>query len=501
MIEVIIGSVVALLIFLVIIGVNVIPFVLIVTLLAFFYFFLMQNHGSIKFMEYGKGGTRSTWVNFDDIGGQETAVNELKEALQFIVKPEEIFHMGIRPLRGVLLVGPPGTGKTLMAKAAAGYTGSAFMAASGSEFIEVYAGVGAKRIRKLFNDARKKAHKEKKRSAIVFIDELDILGARRGSHSSHMEYDQTLNQLLVEMDGINGNSEPYVLLVGATNRADMLDPALLRPGRFDRQVQVGLPDKVGRRKILEIHTRNKPVNDITVLDEIAASTFGFSGAHLESLANEAAILALREEATEIDKRHFREAIDKVIMGEKLDRRPSPEEMERVSIHESGHALVSEILEPGSVSSLTIIPRGKALGFMRKSPQDDQYLYTREQMENQIMVMLAGAVAEEIKYGNRSTGARSDFSEAWKLSREIVETGLSSLGIINGDDIPGESLYRECHKIISGLEEATMDLLRKMENSLLGLAKYMVEEETIDRERFLGFISNKFGPLCDSNHAS
>ncbi|MGS0764679.1 AAA family ATPase [Syntrophomonas curvata] len=486
MIEVVLGLGLASLIFLIIIGVNVIPLVLVAMLLAFFYFF-MQNQGYVKFTELGKGATQNSRVGFDDIGGQETAVNELKEALQFIVKPEEIFHMGIRPLRGVLLVGPPGTGKTLMAKAAASYTGSAFMAASGSEFIEVYAGVGAKRIRKLFSDARKRAQNEKKRSAIIFIDELDILGAKRGSHSSHMEYDQTLNQLLVEMDGISSGSEPYVLLVGATNRADMLDPALLRPGRFDRQVQVGLPDKVGRKKILEIHTRNKPVNDIAILDEIARATFGFSGAHLESLANEAAILALREEATKIDSRHFREAIDKVIMGEKLDRRPSPEEMERVSIHESGHALVSEMLEPGSVSSLTIIPRGKALGFMRKSPQDDQYLYTREQMEKQIMVMLAGAVAEEIKFGNRSTGARSDFNQAWKLSREIVEAGLSSLGIISGDDVPGETLYRECHKIISNLEEATLELLGKMERSLLNLARSMVEEETIDRERFLQFV--------------
>jgi cell division protease FtsH len=271
----------------------VVPVILIVVLAAFFYLFML-NQGSIKFEEMGSGGRKRLQVDFTDIGGQDSAVNELKEALQFVVKPEAIYHMGIRPLRGVLLVGPPGTGKTLMAKAAASYTGSAFMAASGSEFIEVYAGVGAKRIRKLFNDARKKAHKEKKRSAIIFIDELEILGGKRGSHSSHLEYDQTLNQLLVEMDGISSNQEPYVLLIGATNRADMLDPALLRPGRFDRQVQVGLPDKGGRKTILDIHTRNKPVSNNEVLDEIARATFGFSGAHLESLANEAAILALRE---------------------------------------------------------------------------------------------------------------------------------------------------------------------------------------------------------------
>jgi len=480
--EILLGIGLAIVIFLAVIGINVIPVILIVVLAAFFYLFML-NQGSIKFEEPGSGSRRGPKIDFTDIGGQDSAVNELKEALEFVVKPEAIYHMGIRPLRGVLLVGPPGTGKTLMAKAAASYTGSAFIAASGSEFIEVYAGVGAKRIRKLFNDARKKAHKEKKRSAIIFIDEMDILGGKRGSHTSHLEYDQTLNQLLVEMDGISSNQEPYVLIIGATNRADMLDPALLRPGRFDRQVQVGLPDKGGRKTILDIHTRNKPVSNIEVLDEIAR----FSGAHLESLANEAAILALREGSSEIANQHFREAIDKVIMGEKLDRRPTPVEMERISIHESGHALVSEMLEPGTVSSLTIIPRGKALGFMRKAPQDDQYLYTRDELDKQIMVMLAGALAEEIKFGNRSTGARNDFSQAWKLSREIVEAGLSSLGIISGDDIPGEMLYRECHKIIGDLEKITLDMLRKMEHSLHSLAKYLVDEESIDREHFLQFI--------------
>lgn len=486
--EILLGIGLAIIIFMAVIGLNVVPVILIVVLAAFFYLFML-NQGSIKFEEMGSGGRKRLQVDFTDIGGQDSAVNELKEALQFVVKPEAIYHMGIRPLRGVLLVGPPGTGKTLMAKAAASYTGSAFMAASGSEFIEVYAGVGAKRIRKLFNDARKKAHKEKKRSAIIFIDELEILGGKRGSHSSHLEYDQTLNQLLVEMDGISSNQEPYVLLIGATNRADMLDPALLRPGRFDRQVQVGLPDKGGRKTILDIHTRNKPVSNNEVLDEIARATFGFSGAHLESLANEAAILALREGSNEIENQHFREAIDKVIMGEKLDRRPTPVEMGRISIHESGHALISEMLEPGSVSSLTIVPRGKALGFMRKAPQDDQYLYTRDELDKQIMVMLAGALAEEIRYGNRSTGARNDFSQAWKLSKEIVETGLSSLGIISGDDIPGEALYRECHKIIGDLEKITLEMLKKMERSLYSLAKYLVEEESIDRENFLCQIGN------------
>jgi cell division protease FtsH len=232
------------------------------------------------------------------------------------------------------------------------------------------------------------------------------------------------------MDGINHTDTPRILVIGATNRADMIDPALLRPGRFDRQVQVSLPDKQGRIKILSIHTRNKPLEEGLTLDEIARATFGFSGAHLESLANEAAILAMRENADCIKAKHFNEAIDKVIMGEKLDKKISLAEIERVSVHESGHALVSELLIPGSVSSLTIIPRGGALGFMRKSPQDDQVLYTRDDLEIQIMVTLAGAIAEEMKYGNRSTGAKNDFTQAWNIAKEIVEAGLSSLGIVN-----------------------------------------------------------------------
>lgn len=414
----------------------------------------------------------------------DSAINELKEALQFLLKPDTISKMGIRPLKGVLLVGPPGTGKTLMARAAASFTSSAFIAASGSEFIEMYAGIGAKRVRQLFNDARKKAKNEEINSTIIFIDELEILGAKRGSHDSHMEYDQTLNQLLVEMDGITPDDNPRILVIGATNRVDMLDPALLRPGRFDRQVQVSLPDKHGRKKILDIHTKNKPLKDLKILEDIARETFGFSGAHLESLANEAAILAMRENSGSIEKNHFSEAINKVMMGEKLDRKPSKSELERVSIHESGHALVSEFVTPGSVSSLTIIPRGRALGFMRKSPQDDQYLYTREELENQIMVSLAGAIAEEIKFGSRSTGAKSDFNQTWDISREIVESGLSSIGIVHGGDIPGELLYNECKAIIGNLEEKTFEILQDKKDILNSIAGAVLVEETLERNQLL-----------------
>ncbi|MGR6835696.1 AAA family ATPase [Syntrophomonas erecta] len=480
--EIAVGSGIALVIFLALIGVNVTPFVLFAVVIGGFYFF-MQNQGQVKFDEVGGSNRATSVISFEEIGGQDTAIKELKEALQFLLHADAIKNMGIRPLKGILLVGPPGTGKTLLARAAASFTSSAFIAASGSEFIEMYAGVGAKRIRQIFRDARKKAMKEHSKSAIIFIDELDVLGARRGSHSGHMEYDQTLNQLLVEMDGISKDDEPRILIIGATNRADMLDPAILRPGRFDRQVQVGLPDRVGRRRILNIHTRNKPVEEPHVLEEVARATFGFSGAHLESLANEAAILAMREGSKTLQAHHFMEAIDKVMLGEKLDKKPNAAELERVSVHESGHALVSEMLDPGSVASLTIIPRGGALGFMRKSPRDDQYLYTRAELENQIMVSLAGALSEELRFGNRSTGARNDFSQAWDMAREIIEAGMSSLGIVNIDDLPAEAFYNECRHIISALEERTREILRNNLGIINRVAETVMEEEVLNQSRF------------------
>jgi cell division protease FtsH len=480
------GILVGLMVFLAVIGVNITPLILITLLLGGFYFFYI-GQGMIKFDNVGANVKVGTEITFEHIGGQDNAIKELEEALEFIIKPEEIRKMGIRPLKGILLVGPPGTGKTLMAKAAASHTNSAFIAASGSEFIEIYAGMGAKRVRQLFSDARKKAGKQQSDSAIIFIDELEVLGGKRGSHSGHMEYDQTLNQLLVEMDGISARSEPRILIIGATNRADMLDPALLRPGRFDRHVQVNLPDKAGRRKILAIHAKNKPIEDQSILDEIASATFGFSGAHLESLTNEAAILAMRENEKVIKSRHFHEAIDKVILGEKLDKKPSKYELERVSIHESGHALVSELVKPGSVSSLTIVPRGRALGFMRKSAQDDQYLYTREELESDIMVALAGAVAEEIRYGNRSTGASNDFEQCWNLSRQIVECGLSDLGIINSQDIPDKLVYDECKAIISSLEKKTQDLIMRNKKSLMRIAEKIIMVESLDRDSLVELI--------------
>lgn len=483
--EIALGISIAWLVFMAFLGVNIAPIILIALLLGGFYFFL-TTQGHIKY-EVMTDNKKKAYADFNDIGGQETSIKELKEALQFLLKPEEIKKMGIRPLKGVLLVGPPGTGKTLLARASAGYTNSAFIAVSGSEFIEMYAGVGAKRVRNLFREAKKKAVEQNCRSAIIFIDELDVLGAKRGSHTGHMEYDQTLNQLLVEMDGINPNEDPRILIIGATNRSDILDPALLRPGRFDRQVYVGLPDKNGRKKILQIHTKNKPFDDKEALEEIASETFGFSGAHLESLANEAAILAMREGKEKIEKYHFIEAIDKVIMGEKLEKKPSDKEIERVSIHEMGHALVSEMLEPGSVAAVTIVPRGRSLGYMRKSPGNDKYLYTREELEKQVMIALAGALAEELRYGNSSTGAKGDFSSAWDTVKEIIAAGLSSLGVINIEDVPDNLIYEESKKILKDLEEKTRNILRQNKELLEFMANKIKKEEFLARERFINLM--------------
>ena len=482
--EVVIGSGVGLVVFMMFLGINVLPLILFGLLAAAL---LVMFEGPLRDSIKGIGSSGKTigHTTFEDVGGQDTAISEFKEALEFLLKPVEIVEMGIRPLKGILLVGPPGTGKTLLAKAAASYTKSVFVSASGSEFIEMYAGVGAKRVRQMFGEARKKAKREGKSGAIVFIDELEILGAKRGSNQSHMEYDQTLNQLLVEMDGISNDEETRLLVVGATNRADMLDPAILRPGRFDRQVVVNLPDKKGRVKILMIHTQNKPLADDVCLEDIAKATFGFSGAQIESLANEAAILALRDGERQIAQRYFVEAIDKVILGEKLDRRPSDDEIRRVGIHESGHAVVSELVKPGSVSSLTIVPRGQALGFMRKNtPEHDQYLYTLQELQGQIMVALGGAIAEDMVFGARSTGARNDFEQAWGLAKEIIKSGMSKLGVIAVSEVPGDLAFNECTEILKEVEEKASQLLKENRHLLCAVSSRLLEEETIDRGRFL-----------------
>lgn len=422
-------------------------------------------------------------VTFQDIGGQPTAKKELVEALDFVVAADKIKKLGIRPLKGILLTGPPGTGKTLLAKAAANYTNSVFMSTSGSEFVEIYAGVGAQRVRQLFDQARDLAKRDSKTSAIIFIDEIEVLGGKRGQHSSHLEYDQTLNQLLVEMDGLAYDDAVQIVVVGATNRFDLLDGALLRPGRFDRIVSVDLPDRDGRRQILELHTRNKPLSDDVDLDGLSRETFGFSGAHLESLANEAAILALRESAETVTQRHFEEAINKVIMGEKLERRPSDDERWRIAVHETGHALQAESDRAGSVSSISITSRGGSLGHVRHTPKEDFYLYTRAQLESQIRVALAGAVAEEVVLGQKSTGSANDFEAAADLARRIVQTGLSPIGIV-GDDITSDRAYqRAVGEILREQEEVTRSAIGEKKTVLEQIARAVLDKESLGGDDF------------------
>ena len=429
-------------------------------------------------------------VTFDDIGGQESAKKELMEALDFVKDASKVKDLGIRPLKGILLSGPPGTGKTLMAKAAAHLTGSVFLSASGSEFIEMYAGVGAKRVRQLFKKARDQARDTDSNSAIIFIDEIEVMCGKRGQNSSHMEYDQTLNQLLVEMDGLSIDDEVRVLVIGATNRADILDPAIQRPGRFDRIVKVDLPAKEGRKHILNIHTHNKPMADDVDLEQIARQTFRFSGAHLESLANEAAIMAWREGKKVIEAKHFREAIDKVMMGEKLDRKPDEETLRRIATHETGHALISEALNPGSVSNITITSRGKALGYVRHNPKDDQYLHTQENLEEQIAVLIAGAVAEELVLGNRSTGAQNDFQKATKMAKQIIFSGMTGLGVVSEKDLPANLRHKEMSRIFKAQEERVKAILEENQENIDIITQRLLKEEHFSGEELRKMITKE-----------
>jgi vesicle-fusing ATPase len=422
-------------------------------------------------------------VCFDDVGGQEVAKREFLEALNFVREADQVSRLGIRPLKGILLSGPPGTGKTLLAKAAANYTDSVFVAASGSEFVEMYAGVGAQRVRQLFHRARHLAQQAGKRNAIVFIDEIDVLGGRRGQLASHHEYDQTLNQLLVEMDGISSRDGVRILVVAATNRVDILDAALLRPGRFDRLVKVDLPDREGRLHILRLHARGKPLAAEVDLDAVARETFGFSGAHLESALNEAAILAWRAGREEITMSDLREATEKVMLGEKLERRPGARERERIAHHEAGHGAVSELLSPGSVSAVTVTSRGQALGYLRRTLRDEQYLYTREELLDQIAICVGGAAAEEAFFGSRSTGSAGDFQQAVKLAKQMVLSGLSDLGVVSEESLPGRLLHEAQAGIIAEQVERARRLIEEQRAGIERAVAHLIEHERIDGEAF------------------
>ncbi|MNW32676.1 ATP-dependent zinc metalloprotease FtsH 3 [compost metagenome] len=482
--EIGIGFVPVLVLFLAFIGVNVFPLVAILILAGVMYA-AIKMRGGITALVPQKNKRKiatSNKLTFDQIGGQESAKQELREALDFMVRHEEIKKFGIRPIKGILLTGPPGTGKTLLAKAAAQYTNSAFVASSGSEFVEMYIGVGASRIRELFREAKTRAAKENKESAVIFIDEIDVIGGKREG-GQQREYDQTLNQLLTEMDGIYTSDSPRILLVAATNRKEMLDSALLRPGRFDRHIQVDLPDKKGRRHILELHAVNKPLSKDVSLDKVADESYGFSGAQLESVMNEAAIYAMRDELDEIKQGHLSLAIDKVMLGEKTDRESTEEEKRRVAIHELGHAIAAEAVSPGSVNQVALSPRGRALGYVRHNPQDEKYLYTKAYLEGQIIVALAGAAAEEIYYGGRSTGSSNDFEQALNIVHTMMTSGLTSLGIVNMDMVTTEVLMKENSTILENLATRSKQILLEYSEIFDHSLEILLREERLSGEQF------------------
>lgn len=493
--ELLMGTALGILGFLMIWGVNVWPVILLCGLGYLLY--TSGAGGQLKGMRKGRVGTviaHTSTVTFDDIGGQDVAKRELVEALEFLCDYERASALGIRPLKGVLLSGPPGTGKTLLAKAAARYTDSVFISASGSEFIEVYAGLGAQRIRELFSGARKLAKEHNKPGAVIFIDEIEVLAGMRGTQVGHLEYDQTLNQLLVEMDGPKFDSGVRILVIAATNRPDLLDPAIMRPGRFDRTVTVGLPDKKGRLEILKIHLRNKPVADEVDLEDLSRETFGLSGAHLESLCNEAAISTLRRGGDTINSEDLAEALNKVILGEKLERRPSDEEMRRVCTHEAGHAIVAETIRPGSVAQITVSPRGNALGFVRHSPAEDRYLYPREVLEEEIQILLAGAAAEQLVFGSKSTGAANDFRMALDIAKRIVLYGMSPLGVVDKETASPDILARVTKEIIQNAERHTTMILNRHRAVLAKMSEELFEKETVSAAELISYLNVPGRPL-------
>ncbi len=419
-----------------------------IIILVFFFYMMMGQQGGGgggggRVMNFGKSKAKeadkkANRVRFSDVAGAEEEKQELVEVVEFLKDPRRFVELGARIPAGVLLEGPPGTGKTLLAKAVAGEAGVPFYSISGSDFVEMFVGVGASRVRDLFETAKKNA------PAIIFIDEIDAVGRQRGAGmgGGHDEREQTLNQLLVEMDGFDGNEG--VIVIAATNRSDVLDPALLRPGRFDRQILVGRPDVKGREAILRVHARNKPLADDVDLKVVAQQTPGFAGADLENVLNEAALVAARRNKKKIDASDVDEAEDRVIAGPaKKDKVISKREREMVAYHEAGHTIVGLVLSRARiVHKVTIIPRGRAGGYMIALPKEDQMLMTKDDMFEQIVGLLGGRTAEEIIFGVKSTGASNDFEQATGLARSMVtEYGMS--------DKLGPVQYEGNHQVFVG----------------------------------------------------
>ena len=486
------------------------PWVLTAVVLALMWYFMIARTqggmGADRMAKFGAARTRMLTdkdkkVTFEDVAGADEEKEELQEIVEFLKDPKKYIALGARIPKGVLLVGPPGTGKTLLAKAVAGEAGVGFLSISGSDFVELYVGVGASRVRDVFDQAKKNS------PAIVFIDEIDAVGRQRGTGlgGGHDEREQTLNQLLVEMDGFAANEG--VVVLAATNRADVLDPALLRPGRFDRQVYVGLPDIRGREESLRVHVRGKPLAEDVDLKRLAQGTPGFTGADLENLINEGALLAARKGHPYISMADLKEAEIKVIAGpEKRSRVIPPHERELTAYHEAGHAVVMHaLLDHDPVTQITIVPRGQAGGMTISLPEEDRSYLSKRYMEDQIVALLGGRVAEKLCLGDISTGASNDIQRASQIARKMVASyGMSDeIGTVSfesGHDevfigrtmTQGRSyseavaaqIDREVQRVVGNAYDRCEEILREQREALDTVAQYLLEHETMERSEFL-----------------
>ena len=478
------------------------------------WFFIMQRMqgGGGKMMSFGKSKAKLNEnkddVDFDDVANYEEIKEELQEVVEFLKNPSKFSRLGAEIPKGVLMVGPPGTGKTLMAKAVAGEAGVPFFFISGSDFVEMFVGVGASRVRDLFEKGKENA------PCIIFVDELDAVGRQRGAGlgGGHDEREQTLNQLLVEMDGFEPNEG--IIIMAATNRPDILDPALLRPGRFDRQVQVHKPDRLGRQKILEIHINNKPIGEDVDPEILAKRTPGFTGADMENLANEAAILAARRSRDVIGMKEFDDAIDRVIAGPaRKSGLISDDEKNLVAYHETGHALLGELLEHADrTHKVSIIPRGRAGGFTVPLPEEEKNFKTKSELLDQVTALLGGRVAEEIFLDDISTGAQNDLERATKIIRAMVtEFGMSTrlgpltLGQKNSDQVfLGRDISRsrnyseevaaqiddEINKMIENCHKKAKDLLAENDETVERIVSELKERETLASDQIKKLIKGE-----------
>ena len=492
------------------------PEILMLVLLVVFWIFIMRRMSASmgdagKQMSFGKAKIKKISdekrkTTFADVAGADEEKEELKEIVEFLKNPKKYNELGARIPKGVLLVGPPGTGKTLLARAVAGEAGVPFFSISGSDFVEMFVGVGASRVRDLFEQAKKNS------PCIIFIDEIDAVGRQRGAGlgGGHDEREQTLNQLLVEMDGFGSNEG--VVVLAATNRVDILDPALLRPGRFDRQVYVGLPDIKGREEILTIHAHNKPLAEDVDLGQVAKGTPGFTGADLENLLNEAALLAGRQNKMAIDKAAIDEAVIKVIAGPEKHSRVIPEQERKLTAyHEAGHAVVMRALpQHDPVHQITIVPRGQAGGMTISLPDEDRSYLSREYMIQQIVSLLGGRAAEQLMLGDISTGASNDIQRATSLARKMVGTyGMSEkLGTVafdaGSDEVfigksmghtrpysekTASEMDSEIRAIIDDAYKKAQEILKTYQQQLTEIAEYLLANETMTGDVFEGFFTD------------